>query len=120
MNAGIEVKHIKAYVQENGIIRLGNGKKKDFFLGRLIDDITYEEIEEIKLNPWDCVPDRPVFTTTLYRRKLECILNGKWYLYELYLSGNLKTSGVIAHGYNCDYSRSGEIKIFKDRRWIDD
>lgn len=49
MKDAIDIKHIKAYVQRNGIIRLGNGGGKDFFLGRLIDGVTYNEIEEIKI-----------------------------------------------------------------------
>lgn len=47
MDDAIEVKHIKAYVQQNGIIRMEIGKNKDLFLARLNKDIiTYDEIEK--------------------------------------------------------------------------
>jgi len=56
MSDTIEVKYIKAYVQENGIIRIdnvANGKRN--LIGRLCDDVTYSDIPEYKDNLSDAV-----------------------------------------------------------------
>jgi len=118
IDTGIEVKHIKAYVQKNGIIRLDNGKKEGHFLGRLMDGISYYEIEEVKFNPWDCVPDESV-KIGHYIRKLS-IDSGRmhWQINEYYgTTIEDKIGCMVAAGYNCDVSRDGETKIFKDGSW---
>lgn len=46
MDASIEVKYISVYVQENGIIRIASGKRKNSLLGRITDNVTYYELEE--------------------------------------------------------------------------
>jgi len=51
MSDGIAIKHIKAYVQENGIIRIDNvlaGERN--LIGRLSDDVKYTDLPEYEMD----------------------------------------------------------------------
>ena len=77
--------------------------------------------EAKKPDPWDMVPKIPI-KIGHYIRKLS-LDPGRmhWQINEYYgTSIQDKIGHMVAAGYNCDISRDGETRIFRDGKWIDE
>ena len=108
MNAEPLCKTLKVYIRTETIRRKSDG----LLLGTIDNDI-FNKIQDESFNPWDCVPIEPVHGEKKRMLSVGNYPEGPWNIVSIKnIEGtNFNTVTDLAMGYNCDYSRNGEIAL---------
>lgn len=79
-------------------------------------DAEYERLFA-DINPWDCVLNKSIHGEFKRCLAVGNYPEGPWSIIGIVDKGDHREIKDLAMGYNCDYSRNGETKIYKNGKW---